>query len=311
MTALPRTPNAVMGHSLLRPLAAGLAAAALTELLILRTFTRTAVHIPAIESMAGPYEVISDAGRFAYFVTVVLLLAALPALALMFAAGGERRLQAGAAAIVVFLAGAAGPRLGADELLTSAAILGATALLIGVVASSAGGRSAVPWLVFGAATLAAGSNILLQQPGVPGQGDAETVRAFLTVAEYLGIGFAIVTPLVAGGLPAVRGQVLAVGVGGLAFAGMLAAPTTRILLLWNQGFTGSLPAIAYGVGAAAMTAALLTLWGRGRRIECIGLLLVAAGGMGLQSTYQSALVIAGLALFASAPMGANAPATDR
>ena len=298
MTALPRPASSGASRGIVGPLTAGLAAAALTELLILRTFTRTAVHIPALEAMAGPYEVISEIGRFAYFVTVVLLLAALPVLA-MTLARGDTRLRAGSVAIAVFLGGAAIARLNGSELLSAASILGATALLAGVAASNVRGRAALPWAVFGAATLAAGANILLQQPGMPARGEADAVRAFLTAAEYLGLAFAMMTPLFAGGLPGAKLQAVAVVAGALAFAGMLAAPTVRILLLWNQGFSGSLPAAVYGIAAAGITAALLSLWARGRRAECIGLLLVAAGGMGLQSTYQSALVVAGLALVAS------------
>jgi hypothetical protein len=223
-----------MGHSLLRPLAAGLAAAALTELLIMRTFTRTAVHIPAIESMAGPYEVISDAGRFAYFVTVVLLLAALPALALMFAAGGERRLQAGAAAIVVFLV--APPAPAAPTALTSAAILPRPC--------SSGRRSSAGdapcrgscWRGHAAAgTTSFSSN------RAPGQGDAETVRAFHGPAYRLQGSL----PLVAGGCPLLRGRAGGRSCG-LPSRGCCGADDAHSAAL-EPGFTDRCPP-SYGVG---------------------------------------------------------------
>jgi len=61
--------------------AAGLAVASVIELLILRTFTRTAIHIPGITALREPYEVLSFGGRYAYFVAVTLLLFAVPAAA--------------------------------------------------------------------------------------------------------------------------------------------------------------------------------------------------------------------------------------
>ena len=61
-------------------LVGGLAVASAIELAILRTFTRTAIHIPALNSLQEPYAVVSRGGRYAYFVAIALMV---PALAML------------------------------------------------------------------------------------------------------------------------------------------------------------------------------------------------------------------------------------
>ena len=62
-------------------LATVLVAASLVELMILRVGTRTAIHIPGLEEIAGPYRVFAATGRLAFFAAVVLLAVLLPYLA--------------------------------------------------------------------------------------------------------------------------------------------------------------------------------------------------------------------------------------
>lgn len=52
-------------------LASVLVAASTVELVILRIGTRTAIHVPGIEQVRGPYRVIAAGGRLAFFVAVV------------------------------------------------------------------------------------------------------------------------------------------------------------------------------------------------------------------------------------------------
>jgi hypothetical protein len=80
--------------------------------------------------------------------------------------------------------------------------------------------------------------------------------------------------------------------------GSLAAnsSTTKILLLWNFGLPGALPAIAYGLALGAFACTMAVLWRGGDRLAVAALALLVAGGIGLHSTYQSALVVTGLAV---------------
>ena len=75
-----RRPAIAGMEALVPPLVAWLTIAAIAELLILRTFTRVAIHIPAIDAMAGPYTALAEAGRFAYYTAAVLAIASLAAM---------------------------------------------------------------------------------------------------------------------------------------------------------------------------------------------------------------------------------------
>src|SRR3972149_4196781 len=66
-------PSAATRPSALQPVMVGLAVAAALELVILRTFTRTAIHIPALQSLSRPYELLSDLGQYTYYVAAVLV----------------------------------------------------------------------------------------------------------------------------------------------------------------------------------------------------------------------------------------------
>ena len=57
---VPSRPRAAGIGGAFPALAAGLSLAAAVELLVLRSFTRTAIHIPALEWFAGPYRVITS-----------------------------------------------------------------------------------------------------------------------------------------------------------------------------------------------------------------------------------------------------------
>lgn len=54
-----------------------LAVSVLVELLLLRTATRTLIHIPGIAGFESPVRAIAEVGRFAYYLAVVSLVATL------------------------------------------------------------------------------------------------------------------------------------------------------------------------------------------------------------------------------------------
>jgi len=303
VTAIPR-PHAVPGiRAALWPLAAGLALAATLELAVLRTFTRTAIHIPALEVMAGPYEYVARAGRYAYFVSATLLVLLLPVLA--FAAWRTGRVpgRAAAAALATFLVAAALALEDADGAWPGLLTVGAVLLLAGAVAAAAGPRASLVAFAFALAFGASALYVVAQSPG-EGLPAALSNARLLTVAEWAGVAFALATPLLLGARPGRRSYAGAGTVAVLVFGSLLAngGSTTRILLLWNEGLSGTLPAVAYAAAAGALAVTMFGLAGERQWRMAAGLLFILCGGIGLHSTYQGGLVVAGMALWSLGPV---------
>ncbi|MBI5949764.1 MAG: hypothetical protein HY875_16635 [Chloroflexi bacterium] len=305
----PRTPGRAFAG--MEPLAAGLVCAAGVELLVLRTFTRTAVHIPGIEALAGPYNVVADFGRFAYYLSVVLLIAALPALAWRLWRSGDLAARVAGVVVVAFIAAAGGARWGiVSGYWIDAASIGAVLLLAAVGPSFAPWRQAAVAGAFAAAFALSGTHSLAQTATDP------SLRfdsgGLLTPAEVAALLFALGTPLLVMRQPVRKEWLIAGAAAVLAYAVFAGNPwTTRILLLWNAGLSGSFPSVVYGAAAGAFTLTVVALFRDGRRLEAFGLLLLLGGGIGLHSTYQTGLVVAGAGLFlagASAMRPGRAPA---
>jgi hypothetical protein len=85
------------------------------------------------------------------------------------------------------------------------------------------------------------------------------------------------------------------------------ASTAKILLLWNQGMTGTLPAIAYAAAVGLIAATIAGLVQQRRWLAASALLLIVLGGLGLHSTYQSGLAVIGLAGLMLSANGAEQP----
>ncbi len=288
----------------LQRLVACLAVASLVELLVLRTFTRTAVHIPALQAFAGPYEVVAWFGRYSYYVAVVLLLAALPLTA---AALWRRRSPAtrfAAFQVGLFLVVAVGARAGA---ITGLELNLVSVTAVGLAALSAfgtrDGRTAVAVGAFGLAFALSGSHTVLQEAAEERIAVVDP-RWLLTAAEAVAIVFAVVAPAALRAAPTRRALVLA-GMAGLLTLGMMLGngSTTKVLLLWNEGISGIFPSVVYAAAAAALCATTAGLLGQGRVLAAVGLALLVTGGIGLHSTYQTGLVLVGLGalLLASYP----------
>jgi hypothetical protein len=280
-----------------------LAVASLLEMVVLRTFTRTAIHIPALEALAGPYRAIAFSGRYVYFLAAVLLMAALPAATWQMWRAGAAMERAAALSVAVFLAAAAAAAagvLGRFELdvVSIAAVI--------VLAGAAAGRGKpAAWAVsafFAAAFAFNGSYIALQVAHQDGMGLPD-VRWLTWCGEVAGVGFALATPLLLGARPSRRTLLVAAAVAAVTWALFLAngGSTARILLLWNEGLTSRLPAIAYAAAAGALTATFIGLIRTGRTTAAVALALLIAGGLGLESSYQTGLVVMGLAVLVMSP----------
>jgi len=288
----------------------GLAAAAAVELLILRTFTRTAIHIPALQPLAGPYEVLSGLGRYSYYVAAVLLIVAIPVLAVALWRAGGAQARLAACSVVAFAIAAGIARAGLlDGFALDTLTVGAVLLLAASSPGAVDRRAVVVIAVFAGAFALTSGHTILQAAREDGVGSWDG-RWLLWAGELAALAFAVSTPFVLRVAPSRRVAIVAAAVGVLTFALLIGnASTTKILLLWNEGLAGSFPAVAYAVAAGALCAVVAALAGQGRVVAAVGLALLIIGGFGLHSTYQTGLVVAGLAAFyvACLPQGSSPP----
>ena len=269
---------------------------AVAELVVLRMVTRTLIHIPGLADFAAPIGAVSEVGRLAYYVTVVLLICLMVLLV-----GGHGRpestssilIRAGIATILLlaFLG-----RLG----LIDAADVGGPAMA-GFVVIAAGiavaGWQALPLLILVVATYASGSAATLQGSG--GGLSGESFGSLMRFGEIAAVGGCLLLPLVLGKPFSRRALVMGLGVAALVTAMLsLASPTLTILILWSFGLPASLPAAFYGLAAGSLVAVAATAIQDGRRGLAAGVFLAVTGGVGLVSTYQTALLAAGLGLIA-------------
>lgn len=271
----------------------GLAVASAIELAILRTFTRTAIHIPALNALQEPYEVLSKGGRYAYFVAVALMLPAMAMLALQFG----RRGFAALFGVLLFAAVAAGAAAGVGgRLILDWATLTAIVVLAGGLAIQSPRRAAaLPLASFGLAFAMSGAYSAAPDFAEAGA-NVEFPGWLLDGAEISGLAFALTAPLIASGRGDRAARWTGLAIGGLALLVFLGnGSTSRFLLLWNVGLSGILPGFLYAAAAGTLSYTVVALARSGRGLEAAGLGLLITGGIGLHSTYQSGLVVAGLA----------------
>ncbi|HSL26564.1 MAG TPA: hypothetical protein VLA54_09815 [Acidimicrobiia bacterium] len=273
------------------PLATG--AVAVVELVVLRIATRSFVNIPGLDRWATPLRAVGEAGRVSYYVAVVLTVVTWGWVLRNSAATnfGPRMLLA--AATVGFAGAAAAYRLGVlgGEAMGWASLASVAALAM--VAEP--GRRRIPVVLFGGAAVLTGLGTYFGASGIA----QLTLSALLVGGEVLAVAAGISAPLVLGERLTRRATGLGLAV---AFAATLALawrPSPfRVLVLWSFGMPVSLPAWTYGLAAGLVTATVWQAWSNRRWGMVGGLLLLFSGGVGLISTYQSALVVAGLAALA-------------
>jgi hypothetical protein len=296
ITFRPRGANVPATDLTVLVVALGVASA--VELATLRLLTRTAVHIPALEHLQTPYGWLSDGGRYAYFVAIALLLPVLALLA-MHLGNGSRLALAG---VTLFVPAALGASL---DLLPRAVLDVATIIAIGLLAAGIACqlprlRAAIPVAAFGAATGLSGLYVAMPsfaELGLP----ARQPALMLTGSEYLALAFALTSPLLLTRNMDRAAQWAGVSVAVLALVLFLGnGSTMRFLLLWNAGMSGILPAVVYAAAAGMLALTVTALARNGSALAAAGVLLLVTGGIGLQSTYQSGLAVAGLAAIAIA-----------
>lgn len=269
--------------------------AVVAELVLLRIGTRTAVHIPGISAIAGPLSVVSTAARIAFAAALVLALALLLATCVdLWNLGPASR--AAAIAVATYLCAAAAVALGAPVLLVDVVTLLAVVVAAPfAVGARSRARAAWWWAVVFVIVLGAipGLNEAAAAGGL-GSLHAAWLAGPIEVAAVL---VALASPVLTGRSSSRRAGIIAVVCAAAVGAAFAFGPaTTEILVLWNFGLSGFLPAAVYGLAAGCVAHTLVRLVETDHATEATALFLVIAGGVGLQSTYQSALTIGGLCL---------------
>jgi hypothetical protein len=279
------------------PLGAGLVA--VVELLVLRIATRSFVNIPGLDRWATPLRGVTEAGRLSYYLAVVLLVVTWGWAIWACAASSHHPLTRVlvVAAIVGFAICATLYRLG----VFGTTVMGWTSLTsfsaLALALTQAPRLRRAPIILFAGAALLAGLATFFSASGI----EPATLNRLLTGGEVLTVAAGATAPLVLGERLTRRAAVVALAVATVATAALALRPSpARILVLWAFGMPVGLPAWTYGVAAGFLVATIWQGWSS-KRWELIGgLLLLAAGGVGLISTYQSALVVGGLAVMAVA-----------
>ncbi len=286
-------PLAVDWRALSTLLAAALVLSAALEFLLLRLVTRSLVHIPGVGVIDGPFTLLAESGRLAYYAASVLLVVLLLGFALRAAPRRSMPQSAAALGLGLFTTAAAAALAGAvTDLQLGALSLVAIALLLPRALISAGLRGAPTIAAFTAAFVLVGAFTLA--PLIGTRSPADTLLA----AEALALVFAITSPLLIAAPRDRTATVAAALVGLIVLLGLIGNPAaSKNLALWSIGLAGYFPATAYAIGAGALAYTLTAgLRHDGSRPMALGLALLILGGLGFHSTYQTGLVIAALAV---------------
>lgn len=278
---------------LLRLLSGTLAIAALTELVLLRTGTRTLVNIPGLGRFEVSIGILGEMGRLAYYLAVVLLVTTLIYLGHLLWTGGSGLWRLRGALTWSFVAAALAGRLGLAPV--GAVAWFSLAVVVAVAVSTFGGIRSLPVGLFIASSVVASWSVLGQ--GAGGGLSGTTVDVAVVIAEALLILAGVTTPLMLRGRVAAPALIAGAGAFVLIATGFsVGGSTLSILTLWNLGVPGWFSPVAYGLAFAGLTA---TLWSalRGREVfTAVAVVLLVAGGVGAISTYQTGLVLAAVLL---------------
>lgn len=293
-SALPGArPLAVDWRVVSTVLAAALVLSGALEFLLLRLVTRSLVHIPGIGVIDGPFTLLAESGRLAYYAATVLLVVLLLGFALRAAARRSMLQSAAALGLGLFTTAAAAALAGAvTDLQLGVLSLVAIALLLPRALISSGMRGALPVSAFAMAFALVGAFTLA--PLIGARSPADTLLA----GEALALIFAITSPLLITAPRDRKATAVAALIGLIVLVGLIGNPAaSKNLALWSIGLAGYFPATAYALGAGALAYSLTAgLRHDGSRSMALGLALLILGGLGFHSTYQTGLVIAGLAV---------------
>ena len=282
----------------LRSFTGGLGIAVALELVLLRTGTRTLIHIPELGRYEVSIGILAEVGRLAFYTSLVLLIATLGFLAWSSwtTQEGPRRLIGGMVGAFLLVA-----LLGRLGLVTASAVAWISLLvMVGVLLAGWGGTRSLPATFYVTAWAAASWSVLGQ--GAGGGLSGAQVDVAVVLAEALLILAGVFSPLLIRGRvskPALVAGVVTVGLVAAGFS--VGGSTLAILTLWNLGVPGWFAPLAWGLALGGL---VVTLWSaiahRLVPVACAVLLMVA-GGVGPISTYQTALALTAVTLIALTP----------
>jgi hypothetical protein len=280
MRALPDTT--------LRLLAGWLGIVVVAELVLLRTGTRTLIHIPGLDNFETSIGLVSEVGRFAYYLAVVLVLVVLGYICY---AGWSARTRTGlavASLVAVFLVAALLGRVGVIPVPAVGWV--SLAVLLGLLLAAGGGARSVPAVFFVSAWVFASWSVLGQELGGGISGRAVDVAT--VAAEGLLLLALASSPLVVSRRIRIAAIVAGSAVFVLATAGLQAGGATlSILTLWNLGVPGWFPPLTYGLAFGGLTVALWSSLAARNAVTACGLVLMVGSGVGPISTYQTSLAV--------------------
>lgn len=287
------------GMPTLRTLAGSLGVVALVELVLLRSGTRTLVHIPGLGRYDVSIGVLNEVGRLAYYLSVVLLVATLGTLAVLLWRGNTSLSRAAGLLLAFSILVAAAGRMGFLE----TPVVGWYSVgAIAVVAAIAWrGVTSIPLALFAGSWVVAAWSVLAQGPG--GGISVTSVDIAVIVAEALLIVAGVTAPLLVSRQVATSGVLAGFAAFLVVAAGFsVGGSTLAILALWNLGVPGWFSPLAFGLAFGGLVTATWSALAAGERMTaaCIGLLV--AGGVGMISTYQTGLVLAALAVLYAASL---------
>jgi hypothetical protein len=265
----------------------------LMELVLLRTGTRTLIHIPGLGRFDTSIGVLSEVGRFAYYLAVVLLISTLIYLGRLLWVADNPIARITSLLVWSFLVVALAGRVG----LISAAAVGWSSLVVftAVAAATWAGIRSMPVGLFVAASAMAAWSVLGQ--GVGGGLSGQSVDVAVVGAEALVILAGVTAPLLVSGrltTPALVAGLAAflIVAAGFSFGGS----TLAILTLWNLGVPGWFSPIAFGLAFGGLVTAIWSAIADREVLTAVAIVLLVAGGVGTINTYQTAMVLAAMLL---------------
>lgn len=286
--------------------------AALTELLLIRTFYRVGIYIPKDGPFRIVYATLTQVGSFALNLSSVLALAALALLA--WRAWTRSRQSTAIALGAMAVLGVLLPLAGVRELGPTARLAFVLGVAAAVRPALAGADPVHRLALVGVATVAllssyagfaADAGLLAPSRAVPGgpvwaQLAAEAIAvltAFLVFASAVRSDGVRARSLVLGAVPAAA----------LVGAWVANGAITGILVIWTAGLRMFLPIWIYPIALGAFASAGAA-WRPRHPWRAVGVVLLLVAGVTLGTTYQQALALVGLVLLGDGAAVGGLPA---
>ncbi|MGA7272497.1 MAG: hypothetical protein WB239_15605 [Acidimicrobiia bacterium] len=281
-----------------------LAVLVLIELVVLRTGTRTLIHIPGLGRFQTPIDIVAEIGRSAYYLAVVSLVVTLVVLGYGALRDGTKRQTIAGAGVLAWVGVALAGRIGViSELAVGWSSL---AILAVVTATVWRGMRTLPIGLFALGSVAAGWSVLGQ--GTGGGLSGWQVDGLVLVAEISLVLAGMTGFLLLDRPPRTPAILAGLGVGAFTLVAFTAGSSTvSILVLWNLGVPGWLPGIAYAIALGSLVSTLWSALASGQPLVAIGLVLLIGGGLGTISTYQTGLALAGMLVLGGSMYLASMP----